>query len=162
MCFHIRGESYQFKALPFCLSIAPIGIRIHQYLDVWLVRTRSYQTCLQQTLIALCQELGWLVNMEKLELDPKQVRNLKHLQWWLEEDNMLQGQPLYPLKHVLQIFTDISKEGWRAHLGEHTARGTWSVPESKLHINYLELKAVFLAIKEFQDLCLNNIVLIAT
>ena len=27
------------------------------------------------------------------------------------------------------------------------------VPESKLHINYLELKAIFLALKEFQDLC---------
>ena len=37
------------------------GIRIHQYLDDWLVRTRSHQTCLQhtQTLVALCQELGW-------------------------------------------------------------------------------------------------------
>ena len=49
-----------------------------------------------------------------------------------------------------------------AHLNEHTARGSWSVPESKLHINYLELKAVFLAIREFQDLCVNNIVLVAT
>ena len=36
------------------------------------------------------------------------------------------------------------------------------MPESKLHINHLELKAVFLALKEFQDLCSNNIVLVAT
>ena len=75
---------------------------------------------------------------------------------------MLKGQPLHPLKHALQIFTDTSKEGWGTHLNEHTARRTWSLPESKLHINYLELKAVFLALKEFQDLCENNIVLIAT
>ena len=34
-----------------------------------------------------------------------------HLKWWLEEDNVLQGQPLHPLKHALQIFTDTSKEG---------------------------------------------------
>ena len=47
---------------------------------------------------------------------------------------MLQGQPLHPIKHALQIFTDASKEGWGAHLDEHTARGTWSLPESKLHI----------------------------
>ena len=40
--------------------------------------------------------------------------------------------------------------------------GTWSLPEKKLHINYLELKVVFLALKEFQDLCLNKIVLVAT
>ena len=75
---------------------------------------------------------------------------------------MLPGKPLHPLKHALQIFTDASKEGWGAHLNERTARGTWSLPESKLHINHLELKAIFLALKELQDLCCNNIVLVAT
>ena len=75
---------------------------------------------------------------------------------------MLLGQPLHPLKHALQIFTDASKEGWGAHLDEHTARGTWSLPESKFHINHLELKAVFLALKEFRTLCCNKTVLIAT
>ena len=85
-----------------------------------------------------------------------------HLQWWLQEDNVLTGQPLHPIKHALQIFTDASKEGWGTHLNECTARGTRSLPESKLHISYLELKAVFLALKEFQDLCIHKIVLVAT
>ena len=89
--FHIQGRTYQFKALPFGLSTAPMeftvlakevklmairkGIRIHQYLDDWLVRARSQETCLQhtQTLIKMCQDLGWLVNLEKSELEPKQV-----------------------------------------------------------------------------------------
>ena len=71
------------------------------------------------------------------------------LQWWLKEDNVLTDQPLHPIKHALQIFTDTSIEGWGAHLDEHTARGTWSLLGSKLHINYLELKAIFLALKEF-------------
>ena len=66
---------------------------------------------------------------------------------------MLQGQPLHPLKHALQIFRDASKEEWSAHLNKHTARGTWFLLESKLHLPYLELKAVYLALKEFQDLC---------
>ena len=55
--FHIQGQTYQFKALPFGLSTAPMeftiitkgvklmaihnGIRIHQYLDNWLVRGLS-------------------------------------------------------------------------------------------------------------------------
>ena len=47
-------------------------------------------------------------------------------------------------------------------LSNHTARETWSRPESKLHKNYLELKVIFLALNEFQDLCETNIVLIAT
>ena len=74
---------------------------------------------------------------------------------------MPQGQLLHPLKHALQLFTDASKEGWGAHLNDHTARGIWSLPESR-HINYLELKAVILALKEFQNLFQNNIVVIAT
>ena len=103
MRFHIQGETYQFKALPFGLSTAPMeftvvakevkllamkkGIRIHQYLDDWLVRARSYQTCLQhtQTLVALCRELGWLVNEEKSELEPKQVFNFVGYQFDLRE-----------------------------------------------------------------------------
>ena len=265
----LQGRSYQFKALPFGLSTAPMeftvvtkevklmalqkGIRIHQYLDDWLVRASTHDTCLQhtQTLITLCQDLGWLVNREKSELVPQQVFNFigyqfdlkvgrvrpteerwqtltdkirsilsdpvcpvrkfmsliglltatekqvhlgrlhmrpiqwhlknnwrvpesletvipvpkslhPHLRWWLEESNVLLGQPLHPLKHALQIFTDTSSEGWGAHLYDHTARGTWSLPESKLHINHLELKAVYLALKEFRTLVCNKTVLIAT
>ena len=80
MRFPLQGRSYQFKALPFSLSTAPMeftvvakevklmalqrGIRIHQYLDDWLVRATSHQTCLQHThtLVALCRELGWIQN----------------------------------------------------------------------------------------------------
>ena len=75
---------------------------------------------------------------------------------------MLLSQPLHPLNHALQLFTDTSKEGYGTHLNEHTTRGSWSLPESKLHINYLELKAVFLAPKEFQDFYSGKIVLLAT
>ena len=267
--FHVQGRTYQFTALPFGLSTAPLeftvvakevklkamhkSIRIHQYLDDWLVRAASHQVFLQHTqdLVKICQELGWLVNLKKWELEPKQIfdfvgyqfdlgacqvrqtldrwQNLPdkileilslptfpvqqfmsviglptatemqvhlgrlhmrpiqwhlknnwripeslekvipiprslhpHLQWWLQTNNVLAGQPLHPIKHALQIFTDASKEGWGTHLNERTARGTWSLLESKLHINYLELKAVFLALKEFQDLCIHKIVLVAT
>ena len=99
-------------------------------------------------------------SLEKVILVPKSLH--PHLRWWLEESNVLLGQLLHPLKHALQIFTNTSKEGWGAHLDEHTARGQWSLPESKLHINHLELKAVFLALKEFQTLVFNKTVLVAT
>ena len=83
------------------------GIRIHQYLDNWLVWARSHQTCLQhtQTLVANCQDLGWLVNMEKSELDPKKVfdfvgfeppqsRNRASLRQWQHELKILrEDQP---------------------------------------------------------------------
>ena len=81
--FYVEGQAYQFKALPFDLSTAPMeftviakevklmaihkDIRIHQYLDDWLVRARSHQICLQhtQSLVKLSQDLVWLVNVEK-------------------------------------------------------------------------------------------------
>ena len=100
-------------------------------------------------------ENNWRVpeSLEKVIPSPRSLH--PHLRWWFQEDDVFQAQPLYPLSHTLQIFTDASKEWWGAHLGEQTARGTWSLPESKLHINYLELKAV-------QYLCLKKLVVIAT
>ena len=229
------------------------GIRIHQYLNDWLIRASTKESCHQgtQSLLALCQELGWIVNIQKSELEPKQVfrfcglpvrpltrtgqtdpeplgvsstesgiysvqsdlpsqevhvpdgpsysngktgapgqtsyethsvapqktlevpritgkeisvpRTLHpHLHWWTKETNVFLGQPLHPLRHALQNFTDASKEGWGAHLGDFTASGTWSVPESQLHINFLELKAVLLALKRFQHMVQGKVVLIAT
>ena len=103
MRFHIQDKTYQFKALPFALSTAPMvftviakevkwlamreGIRIHQYLDDWLVRTISHRVCLQhtQTLVSLCRDLGRLVNEEKSELEPKQVFNFVGYQFELKE-----------------------------------------------------------------------------
>ena len=89
--FHFQNQSYQFWALPFGLSTAPMeftcvvkevklmaqsrGIRIHQYLEDWLIRAPTKESCHQgtQSLLALCQELGWVVNLQKSELEPKQV-----------------------------------------------------------------------------------------
>ena len=75
--FHVQGRTYQFKALSFSLSTAPMeltvvakelklmaihkGIIIHQYLDDWLVKATSHQVCLQHTLdlVKICQVLGY-------------------------------------------------------------------------------------------------------
>ena len=84
--FFLYNQTFQFTALPFGLATAPLefakvvkevkliaqarGIRIHQYLDDWLLRAPCPEPCLQhtQTLLALCQQLGWVVNMKKSEL----------------------------------------------------------------------------------------------
>ena len=211
--FFLFNQTFQFTALPFGLATAPLeftkvvkevklmaqarGIRIHQFLDNWLLRAPSPEICLQhtQTLLALCRQLGWVVNMAKSELVPKQVFNFvgyrfdlipgrvlptqdrwetlqeklrfikghhqctvrqfmsliglltatekqvcagrlhmrpiqwhlkknwhvpevlekvipvpqslhPHLDWWLDEANVLRGQPLHPLQHAVQLFTD--------------------------------------------------------
>ena len=104
--FYIQGRTYQFKALLFGLSRAPMeftiiakevklmaihkGIRIHQYLDDWLVRATSHQACLQHTqvLVKMCQCLGWLVNVEKSELEPKRAFNFVGYQFDLESSRI--------------------------------------------------------------------------
>ena len=91
MRFFLNKRAYQFTALPFGLATAPLeftkivkevklmaqnrGIRIHQYLDDWLLRAPSREIGLlhTQVLLSLCHELGWLVNIKKSELNPQQV-----------------------------------------------------------------------------------------
>ena len=92
------------------------------------------------------------------------VSNLlkKHLQWWKDPKNIKMGCPLHPQEHNTFIFTDASNQGWRAHLQNITVSGNWTNKEKLLHINVLELKAVFLALKSFQNKILDKRVLIAT
>ena len=215
------------------------GLRIHQYLDDWLLRADSQQECQVQAqkLVKLVQDLGWIINFQKSELTPTQKldflgyhfdlekglvfptsKNLEKLQtkiekinkshmisarglmsligtlvslektvplgkihlrpiqwylkrywnytqsldkmipvkkdllqslkWW-SQANLLKGSPLHPLESTLSLFTDASEKGWGAHLGKDKISGIWSNKEQSLHINVLELKAVFLALKAF-------------
>ena len=78
------------------------------------------------------------------------------------EENVLPGHPLHPLHHALEVFTDTSSKGLGAHSGDFTASRSWSVTESRLHINFLELKVVLLALKRFQHVVQGQIVLVAT
>ena len=87
--FHFKGVTYQFTSLPFGLATAPLiftsivkevnliavqsGIRLHQYLDDWLIHAPSEQ-CTVQTpkLLKLVKDLGFIVNLKKSELKPSQ------------------------------------------------------------------------------------------
>ena len=47
------------------------GIRLHQYLDDWLIRAQSQEAQVNtQTVVDLTQSLGWIINQEKYELKP--------------------------------------------------------------------------------------------
>ena len=64
--------------------------------------------------------------------------------------------------HSMQLLTDASNEGWGAHLEPSSIQGLWSPQEKRLHINVLELKAAFLALRRFKDQCQEQTVLVAT
>ena len=50
------------------------GIRIHQYVDDWLMRAKLKQQCQENTyrLIHLVESLCWIINLEKSDLVPTQ------------------------------------------------------------------------------------------
>ena len=89
-----RFKVFQFSSLPFGLSTAPQvftmivkevkhttlsrGLRLHQYLDNWLIRSQSREEALvnTQAVVDLTQPLGWIINQEKSKLNPTQVFSL--------------------------------------------------------------------------------------
>ena len=86
-------ENVPVRGLPFGIARAPLefsrvvkevklklqnrGIRVHQYLDDWLLRAPSEEIDFQQSkqLVAFVQELGWVINFQKSELKPTQNFN---------------------------------------------------------------------------------------
>ena len=161
--FMSRVSPTSSKPLPFGLSAAPMEftvvakevklmalqrvIRIHQYLDDWLVRATSHQTCLQhtQTLVALCRELGWLVNKEKSELFPKQVFNFVGYQFDLKESKVrptperwiILFGPLCRVRQFMSLIGLLTATEKRVYLGRLHMRpiqwhlkNNWRVPES--------------------------------
>ena len=93
---------------------------------------------------------------------PWNQKMIRHGEWWLDLQNMLQGEFLHPREHEKLIFTDTSNAGWGGHLNQESTGGLWSQHEKHLHINLLKLKAVFLALQFFKKNCINNLVLIAS
>ncbi|XP_041378903.1 uncharacterized protein LOC121391289, partial [Gigantopelta aegis] len=60
------------------------------------------------------------------------------------------------------LFVDASLEGWGAHLSNQTTSGLWSPGELGLHINLLELLAVYYAILRWQQMLTEASLMVAT
>ena len=87
--FAHRSQIFQFTSLPFGLAPAPQvftmivkevklmalsrGIRIHQYLDDWLIRAQSPEESSHNTkvVVGLTESLGWMINQVKSEFNRK-------------------------------------------------------------------------------------------
>ena len=86
-----NGTAWQFTVLPFGLSTSPRvvtkilkpvlafthlhWVKLHMYLDDWLLNPGTHQEALEQTswLKSLCRRLGLVLNLEKSDLIPSQV-----------------------------------------------------------------------------------------
>ncbi|KAM4690422.1 uncharacterized protein WCC33_017807 [Rhinophrynus dorsalis] len=83
----------------------------------------------------------------------------KELAWWIRKKNLTQGRPLTePPKQILT--TDASCQGWGGVWNQKSVQGVWSDQEQKLHINSLELLAIWKSLLHFQKELASQAVLI--
>ncbi|XP_061442163.1 uncharacterized protein LOC133365007 [Rhineura floridana] len=71
--------------------------------------------------------------------------------WWTRVQHLTQGTP-FREPHRTVITTDASLLGWGAHCNSQFVQGVWNTAEQTQNINWLELKAVHLALLHFQSL----------
>ena len=80
---------------------------------------------------------------------PEEAR--RDLSWWMVNDHLLTGVRFGTPAPDLHLYSDASSSGWGAHLLDQNVSGVWSAQEKLLHINLLEMKALFLGLQAFQE-----------
>ena len=80
---------------------------------------------------------------------PEEAR--RDMSWWMVKDHLLTGVRFGAPAPDLHLYSDASSSGWGAHLLDQNVSGVWSDQEKLLHINLLEMKALFLGLQAFQE-----------
>lgn len=73
---------------------------------------------------------------------------ISDIQWWLSDEKLIPACFAYSPVDI-EIFSDASNLGWGAHALGVKAGGQWDPVEKCYHINWLELKACWLACQSF-------------
>ena len=146
----VLPQVFQFTSLPFGLATAPQvftmivkevklmalsrRLRLHQYLDDWLIRSQSQE---EAQVVDLTQSLGWIINQEKSELKPTQMFLFMGYEYHLDsafvkptQERWLKLQDLIlrlKSKHVLTASCLMSLIGLLASTEK-------IVPEGRLHM----------------------------
>ena len=108
------------------------GLRLHQYLDDWLIRSHSQEEAQvnTQAVVDLTQSLGWIINQEKSELKPTQVFSFVGYKYHLDSALVKPTQERW-LIGLLASTEKMVPEGrlhmrpFQFHLKEH-----WRYPQS--------------------------------
>ena len=166
----ISHLGYLWDSVNMCISLPPEKlIKIKAYANKLLSNPcsiRSYAALLGLLVSSHCGYRFAPLHYRHLQLDfllavkthdcwdsmwVASLDAISDLSWWLSvKITELTPVPIRAPQPILSIFTDSSLTGWGAHLssGEYTS-GLWSKFDSQEHINFLELKAIYLAIDHF-------------
>lgn len=87
-----------------------------------------------------------------------------HLRWWTVPEHLDCGMPLSHQSHDHVLTTDASMGLWGGWLDVKTnnVSGVWGEPHRSWHINRLELRAVQLVLRHFQEQVRGSTVLVRT
>lgn len=91
---------------------------------------------------------------------PLREHLVEHLKWWSLTANITRGKSFQPPPSVLTIQTDASLTAWGACLGNQIVQGQWSPEQKKMHINSLEMEAVFNTLVHFLTQLRNQSILV--
>ena len=96
-----------------------------------------------QFLLIKCSNLHEWDDVITLDAD-----STKDIFWWINcQISDISPVKLNKTKPDLKIYTDSSKTGWGMSSNVHKISGSWSKIEQRKHINFLELKAIFLSLE---------------
>jgi ribonuclease HI len=84
------------------------------------------------------------------------------MEWWSDLNNLTMGLHWKIPKPSITMTTDASLLAWGAHADGKTVQGKWTMHQSLLHINVLELMAVQRGLKAFQSFLRNKSILVQT
>ena len=126
-------------------SVVPLGMLSLRPLQVWL------------------NDLGLHPARQGHALVRVTVSCLRHLRPWRREAFLSRGVPLGSIPSRREVVTtDASLGGWGAVWQCRTVRGLWSPSQQTLHINVLELQAVWCALRHFLPYLSGKHVLVRT
>ena len=169
--FHVQGQTYQFKAFSFGLSTAPLEFTVVAKAVKLMAIYKGYKnppvprrlvgkshippglSQHTQDLVKICQGLGWLVTLEKSELEPKQIFDFVGYQldlragrvrptpdrWQNLQDKISEilSLPACPIRQFMSLIGLLTATEKQVHLGQLHMRpiqwhlkNNWRVPES--------------------------------
>ena len=157
--FRIDDRGYQFRALPFGLTMSPyvftkvlapvgafartLGLDLHLYLDDWILLMSSEDTSRLATdwLLHLAQALGLIINVPKCDLTPAQIYQFLGILF-----DLIQGQ-VKPTQERLDRLSSIAlpflsgkpmpAQSWQCLLGHMTSLERL-IPLARLHMRPLQ------------------------
>ena len=135
---------FQLQALVnwgLCLCLMGLMAAMVQVVPLALLHMRPVQRCLLG--LGLCPQRS---HKTKVVVSRRLHRAL---QWWKVPANIKLGRALGPVIYRQLVYTDASSSGWGAVHEGCGVNGVWTGRWLCQHINFLELRVVFLALRHF-------------